>query len=315
MAGGYNLSEGDYNRETASDEDLWNAITFVFTPESRNESSYKYGFLDAVMDSLPYIDSSYKIPFTVLFKNFARTYWPLVQKYKLKQKRIDSSKETLLERIFSNVSEEYCIANAISFDQLDDEIIQKLTHKVEQSCKRYVVGALYSDTKGYLYGFSKKERWIQIRPASFEFYKKHRELIKRLNYFEWSRFLVCVNADDAESKDMKERRLIKYRRIFLEEVDKQKSYSEQQNVDMETQLFNDVFPESTISFPAFDSAGVKSIELLFAAEAAEDKARKIDEIWRAGNVSIPLEETYYTEEDLELLRKDPEELIHKLAKC
>ena len=45
---GFDLKEGRYEARNASDDELWSAFACVFSSKSRNDSSYKYGFLKAI---------------------------------------------------------------------------------------------------------------------------------------------------------------------------------------------------------------------------------------------------------------------------
>ena len=294
MSAGYNLKSGNYKNGKVSDEELWEAVAFVFTSASRNESSYKFGFLKAIIDCLPYIDSDYKLSFDTLFKDFANTYWSLVLKYELKQKRKDSSVD-------------------ISFADLDEEIVSSVTHQTKQSCKRYVVGALYDDTKALIYGFSKKEEWIQIKPEAYTFLNKHKKLIEKLNYFEWARFLEKINNDLPNENT--ETRLIKYREIFADEFEGDGIKTSTDTSRRETALFNDVFPEKIIVFPSIESAGVTSIELLFKAEEIEDEI-----VADSADGQSRVKEYYSLQDSGEeskrrsLLKDNPEELIRRLER-
>ena len=47
---GFDLKEGMYEERNVSDAELWSAFACVFSSKSRNDSSYKYGFLKAIID-------------------------------------------------------------------------------------------------------------------------------------------------------------------------------------------------------------------------------------------------------------------------
>lgn len=42
---GYDLKEGRYEERNVLDDELWASFSCVFSTKSRNDSSYKYGFL------------------------------------------------------------------------------------------------------------------------------------------------------------------------------------------------------------------------------------------------------------------------------
>ena len=49
---GYDLAEGRYENRTLSDDEMWSAFSNLFSSHSKNSSSYKFGFLKAIMDNL-----------------------------------------------------------------------------------------------------------------------------------------------------------------------------------------------------------------------------------------------------------------------
>ena len=42
---GFDLKEGMYEEREVSEDELWLAISGIFTSKSKNDASYKYGFL------------------------------------------------------------------------------------------------------------------------------------------------------------------------------------------------------------------------------------------------------------------------------
>lgn len=41
---GYNLSEGKYEQRALSEDEMWSAFSHLFSPGSKNATSYKVGF-------------------------------------------------------------------------------------------------------------------------------------------------------------------------------------------------------------------------------------------------------------------------------
>jgi hypothetical protein len=52
--------------------------------------------------------------------------------------------------------EKYSIPSGIPFENLSPEIMKDVVHQVKSKCKKYVIGAMYEDTKRLFYSFSKK---------------------------------------------------------------------------------------------------------------------------------------------------------------
>ncbi|SEV99736.1 HNH endonuclease signature motif containing protein [[Clostridium] fimetarium] len=224
---GFELKEGKYVNRLASDDDLWAALSSVFSSCSKNDSSYKYGFLKSIIDNIYNVDEELILSFDQLFSKFAEIYWNLILKYEIKQKSItNDNRQTHLEQILHETARKYKIYEGVPFESLPKKIIAEVSHKVKMKCKTYVVGALYEDTKQLFYSFSKKDEWIQINPLMYEFICKHKSIIEKLNYYEWAKFLEKVNNDSVMShlldkldESAKRNNLSAYRQILFEEFE------------------------------------------------------------------------------------------------
>ena len=224
---GCDLKEGAYEMRMASDDELWSALACVFSSKSKNTSSYKYGFLKAIIDNLYNVDADLKLSFEQIFSKFGEIYWNLILKHGLKQKTVtNDNKETYLEQVLRAAVKKYQILEPIPYESLTSKMMLDITHQVKMKCKRYVVGALYEDTMRLFYSFSKKEEWIQINPVMYEFICKHKVVIEKLNYYEWARFLEKVNEETIAIKllgkideSAKRDNLSEYRRILYEEFE------------------------------------------------------------------------------------------------
>ena len=232
MAAGYDLKEGKYDTRYVSDDELWAVFSFFFSSKSKNDSSYKYGFLKAIIDNLYNVDEELKLSFDQLFSKFGEIYWNLILKYGLRQKaKTNDNRETYLEQVLHAATEKYRIDAAIPYESLSPEMMLDISHQVKVKCKKYVVGALYEDTKHLFYSFSKKEEWMQINPLMYEFLCKHKVAIEKLNYYEWARFLEKVNSEplathllDKIDKSAKRNNLSFYRQILFNEFESRECF-------------------------------------------------------------------------------------------
>lgn len=195
---GCDLIDGIYSDRKLSNEEMWESFNWLFSKRSKNDSSYKFIFLKAIIDCLDKKDSLGRISFDVLFEDFTKTAWNLVLKYEIAQKgKVRDGRITLLERtLYDNYSSD------VLFDNLSDSERDKICRKIKQACKKYVVGALYGDMKGYLYSFSKKEEWVAINPQMEIFIKENRGIIENLNYYKWAKFYQEINDIEKEAKLM-----------------------------------------------------------------------------------------------------------------
>lgn len=193
---GFDLKEGKYDERSVSDDELWSSLVCVFSSKSRNDTSYKYGFLKALIDNLYNVDENLKLSFEQVFSKFGEIYWNLILKHGLKQKASTrDNRESYLEQVLYWAADKYSIIDPIPYESLKPEMMIDISHQVKVKCKKYVVGALYEDTKRLFYSFSKKEEWIQFNPIMYEFVCKHKVVIEKLNYYEWAKFLERVNEE------------------------------------------------------------------------------------------------------------------------
>jgi len=220
---GYDLKEGFYREENVSDDELWAVFTSLFSSQATMVSSYKYGFLKAIIDNLYNTDDELRLSFDQLFSKFAEIYWNLILKYHLQQQ---SKKETYLEQILHDSVQKYALPEGIPYESLTMDMMFEISHQVKQKCKKYVIGALFEDTKRLFYSFSKKEEKIRIKPQMYEFICKHKVAIEKLNYYEWARFLERVNESEGVDhllckidESAKRNNLSYYRDILFQEFE------------------------------------------------------------------------------------------------
>jgi len=224
---GYDLKEGQFEKRNASDDELWSAISNVFSAKIKTNSSYKYGMFKAILDNLYNVDEQLILSFDKVFSKFAEIYWNLILKHHLKQQiQAEGKGGTYLEQIIWSAVKKYELPLDIPYESLPPEIMIDINHQVKMKCKMYVVGALFEDTRKLFYSFSKKGEWIQINPVMYEFLCKHKVIVEKLNYYQWAKFLEKVNAGDSTNlllskidESAKRNNLTYYRQILFEEFE------------------------------------------------------------------------------------------------
>ena len=229
---GFKLKEGQFDNKTISEDEFWSTFNYVFSSRTKNTASYKFGFLKSIIDNLYNADENLILTFNQLFSKFAEIYWNLILKYGIRQQAAASStKGTLLEQILHESVAQYGIAEDIPFESLSYEMMSEISRKVKIKCKTNVVGALYGDTKGLLYSFSKKEEWIQLNPQMYKFLCRHKGVIEKLNYYEWAKFLERVNKDTTLDRllgkideSTKRNSLFVYRQLLYMEFENRKCF-------------------------------------------------------------------------------------------
>ncbi|MEG0108520.1 MAG: hypothetical protein RR705_06690, partial [Lachnospiraceae bacterium] len=196
---GFDLKEGSYSRRALSDDEMWQTVNWLFSTHSINETSYKFLFFKALIDCFEQVDAEYRISFEDVFSRFAKISWRIIVKYNVKQKAATvDRKKCVLEQILYDYYNTDLEGKYIEWNEIPEEDRAKLCKKVKTSCKRYVVGALFSDTDELLYSFDKKEEWIEFNPVMTDFINEKKDIIENLNYYKWAKFYDGVNDKETE---------------------------------------------------------------------------------------------------------------------
>lgn len=117
MAAGHDLKEGLYVERNVSEDELWSAFSYLFSNQSKNSTSYKFGFLKAIIDNLYNVNDELVLTFDQLFSKFAEAYWNLVLKYGIRQQpAIKGKRATALEGVLHTAAEKYNIAAGVPFE-------------------------------------------------------------------------------------------------------------------------------------------------------------------------------------------------------
>ncbi len=104
---GFDLKEEFYEEREVSEDELWSAFGCVFSSRSRNDSSYKYGFLKAIINNLYNADTNLKLSFNQLFSKFTEIYWNLILKHDLRQKApTNDNRKSFIEQILLSAKDE-----------------------------------------------------------------------------------------------------------------------------------------------------------------------------------------------------------------
>ena len=231
MAKGYEQKCGKIRKFFANEVELWERFNYVFSDSCRKTSTYKYAFIKAILDNLLSAQPStngLELSYGLLFSKFTENYWNIVIKHNLKQMRNNgTSKITKLEKIFYSVSDKSAVTSKIDFECLSDSDRNKIINEVTKECKRYVVGALYEDFNGILYGFNIFDDGIWINPVAYEFMLKYKMEIEKFNYYSWARFMERIKENECSKQILinldkstpRRKNLNIYRQILHEEYE------------------------------------------------------------------------------------------------
>ena len=278
---GYKLAEGQYKTDKPTTDKMWDTFNWLFSSYSRNDTSYKFLFLKSIIDCIDKKDARGRITFDVLFERYTRLAWPLVLKYKLSQKaQASDGRKSTLENVLNNRYDSY-----VDFDELFDQEQKKIIHAIKLECKKYVVGALYGDTNGYLYSFSKKEERIELNPLMERFLKDNKGLIENLNYYKWAKFYENVNGKEKECG-------IKEKFKF-------------DNVRRNETIYRTILAQEFESLNAIDEHTENTLDFILNADMVADLGGAIDE-------TIIEEELYKDCSNMKRYLNDPILLIKQL---
>lgn len=183
---GWNLANGTLRPDTFKEDVVWKSIDEVCSLETKISSSYKFVFFLAILNvARKYLDNT-AISFDCVFKEFTKQYWDLIGKYNVKQ----GSRRTHIEIIITNYVSKHGYCNFEEIFKLDD-----LVQLVKKRCRTYVVGSLYSDLYGYIYGFSKSEEKLYFSTESFVFLKRNYEELRSKIVQAWILYMQSLPAN------------------------------------------------------------------------------------------------------------------------
>ena len=189
MSEGWQLKEGRGQYGVVSEDQIWSVIMKVLSPQSKKTTSYKFAMLRAIIENLYKVNGEMDITFNQLAESFAKLYWNLVIRNGYSQgNRTQIEKELLLFK------EEHIIPDGLTFDSIPKALKVILIHTIERKViNKDVVGALYADMEGVLYGFTKKTRKLTLTPIGYEFLLKYQTMVFKLVNYELAKFLQKKN--------------------------------------------------------------------------------------------------------------------------
>lgn len=196
----WNSKFGRLNFSPISDDEYWSLFNFVFSESCHKTSTYKFALLKSILDNLLNNtpgENGQLIFYSDLFAKFAESFWNLVVKYHLhQQKPTAEGKTSKIEQIFSEAVKINPILENLEFASIEENTKLKLIQKVQAECKKYVLGALYGDFGGKLYGFDQNGNFITLSQNAYEFLLKYKIELEKLNYYAWAKFLEKINEEN-----------------------------------------------------------------------------------------------------------------------
>ena len=230
MAAGWKLKEGNLDSGIIPEDAYWSLFNYLFSEKSRKRNSYKFGLLKSILDCVHLANATtdFSIHYSDIFAHFTQNYWNLVVKYKLRQMRPDGQSEvSAIEQVLFCAIEKHCDNIVVPFDSLSEETRETIINNVLLVCKKYVIGALYQDFSGKLFGFNRFSNILVFNKCAVSFMMKYKHTLEVLNYYYWAKFLETIeynnNAtlliDKLELATPKRTDLSAYRDILLKKTD------------------------------------------------------------------------------------------------
>ena len=130
--------------------DIHSAFNFIFSNQSVNSTSYKFGFIKSILDNLYNVDEHLVLSFNALFSKFAESYWNLVNNYHLLQ----GSQNTKINQILNQAKEDFVLSDLSRYEMLSYDQKQIVNNLVTKECSKCVVGALFADSGELFYSFT-----------------------------------------------------------------------------------------------------------------------------------------------------------------
>lgn len=230
---GWHLKNGELYKHSVNEEEYWALFNFVFSDACLKRNTYKFGLIKSIIDNLfncTYFEQNniYNLSYDSIFEKFTVNYWNLVLKYRLKQMRPDGKSDvSKIESIILNATANDEVIGDIDFDSLSDSDKKNIIRQVSSVCRRYVIGALYNDMEGKLYGFDLTKNGIHLAASAYNFMLKYKTELEKLNYYAWAKFMEKINNDDVlvrvldklELSTPKRNNLSVYREILFKEFE------------------------------------------------------------------------------------------------
>ena len=231
---GWKLKNGELINDRCSEEEYWRLFNYVFSKRCHKRNTYKFALIKSLLDNLlnsVQTEIGFSISFYDLFLKFTQCYWNLVLKHHLRQmRRQNDVSESAIEKILN----EYAAKNTsplditlLEFSSLSEKEKNKLVSKVKPVCKQYVLGALFEDFEGEVFGFDTNEEELFLSYGAYDFMLKFKPELEKLNYYCWAQFLESVNEesqvvrllDKLEESIPQRQNLSIYRQILYEEFE------------------------------------------------------------------------------------------------
>ena len=204
MAAGWYLTKGELSVFHIDLDHYWAHFNYVFSDACHKRTTYKFGFIKSLIDCLYSAVSSdrgMELTYDMVFSKFTENYWNLIAKYEISQIIPDGmSNKSMIEKMIYQIRDRQVAVKELDFETLGTEDQKDLSNKVKIECRKNVIGALYIDFKGELYGFSHAEETIWLHKCAYQFLMMYKLEVERMNYYAWAKFLDKINKNHPQTQ-------------------------------------------------------------------------------------------------------------------
>lgn len=210
----WNLKVAEMQSSYLTDKDIWQS-THHFYYHGKTTTTYKYGFLKALLESIPSVNEQFEITFDHLFYSFTKIYWNLVIHNELWQSNSQKAPSSV-QKVLNEFATSHAIPKEWSFDQLPASQQLELIAAVKKVGKKYVIGATYGDFNGQIYSFDLKKESLQLHPTYYQFFQAHKRMLTDITNYQLALFLEKFNEAEKMSKLLTKIEVITQRKSLLQ---------------------------------------------------------------------------------------------------
>ncbi|QQZ07673.1 HNH endonuclease [Heyndrickxia vini] len=188
----HKLQIGEMQSSYLTDKDIWSCFNYIFSPKSKNSTTYKFVLIKSIIENLYNVNASLELSYDQLFSSFAKIYWNLVIHHDLNQINM-IGKKSEVQHILLEAQAKQQIPNTLVFDKLSSELQLHIISKVKKRCKLNVMGAIYGDTNGTIYDFDNKKEFVKLNGSFYSFMQRFQRVLTYLTNYHLALFLEKFN--------------------------------------------------------------------------------------------------------------------------
>lgn len=188
------LNKGNHKKTKLEEEEIWKIFENIFDPSKTvKTTSYKFGLIYSIIDNIENLSNELYLSFDQIFLSFTKIYWKLIVYHRLRQ--ISGSSISLIFTLLTEYSLNNPATKHLKFNSIIHKVKTTLLPQIKKSCSRNVFGALYGDSEELFYSFDRNKEFLKLNPYFKDFIMKYKEIIKKLNFYEWLKFIAKKNKD------------------------------------------------------------------------------------------------------------------------